>query len=1112
MTFQRRRRGLAALVIVATASAWFAVVAPPGRAVQIAQDRVVSDVPAPWTPQILDGRVEVIRQIGNRILAGGTFTQAQNSGGGATFTRNRLIAFNATTGAIDTGFAPNVNGTVTSMVQVPGSTDLIIGGNFTSVNGVARQRLARINSTTGAVVTSFTATASAIVQDMTLVGSNIVVGGNFQQVSGVARSRLAMISATTGALQPSLNLSIAGLHTGGVTHVNELDVSPDGTRLLIVGNFTTVAGQPREQIAMIDLTTNPASLTDWQTNDFIGQCHPNYATYMRDVEYSPDGTYFVIVTTGAGFYPTTLCDTASRWEANATGPDQHPTWADYTGGDSLTAVAVTGTAIYVGGHPRWMNNGIVGDFAVGGAVVREGIAALDPQNGMPLRWNPGRARGQGVFGFLATPAGLWIGHDTNSVGGATHRRIAFFPLAGGSVVPIGQDATLPGTVFAAPPQACSNEPNPYLYRVNAGGPPVAASDCGPDWAGDQDFSSPYRNDGSNTADWGSNGSMGPSLPVTTPGAIFATERWDPGDPPEMHWSFPVPAGTALQIRLYFTNQYGGTSQVGQRVFDVTLDGTEVLSDYDIVADVGDQTAVMKSWNVTSDGAVDIEFGHVVENPLVNGIEVVDRNLLPGPQPIPAPFLRRSAYDGTAFGPTTTLNTPGTDWSQARGTFFLNGTLYAGWSNGRLYGWTFDGSALGDQEDVLEQGDYVLGPDWISFADVSGMFWLDGRLYLTRVGDPNLSYRFFTPESELVGTNTAVVSGPGIDGLDWSDVRGMTYASGRIYVVDGVGNLRRIAVNGGVPDPATLTTVSGPAIDGRDWRSNGLFVTSQAPPTDTTPPTTPGQPVGTATGPSTIDVTWDASSDAVSSQLTYRIYRDGGGSPVGTVTSASTTTVSFTDTGLGAGTTHTYTVTAADGAGNTSPASPPSAPITTTSAIFADDFGSGTLVAWDTATRMTVDTTTGGAAPPSARASVTGQSAFLRENLVTTLTTGCVSEAVNLSSLGANAVDLVRFRTAVGGPVVRVFASASRVLVLRSDVTGAQRSSGVALPAGWNTIELCGTVGTSGSWSLYLNGGQIVNGWTADTGTTPIGRIDVGDTASKTFAMNVDDVVVDQTVG
>jgi PKD repeat protein len=52
----------------------------------------------------------------------------------------------------------------------------------------------------------------------------------------------------------------------------------------------------------------------------------------------------------------------------------------------------------------------------------------------------------GVFDLLATPAGLWIGHDTNMVGGEYHAKLAFFPTAGGKVVPRPSAGTLPGTV------------------------------------------------------------------------------------------------------------------------------------------------------------------------------------------------------------------------------------------------------------------------------------------------------------------------------------------------------------------------------------------------------------------------------------------------------------------------------------------------------------------------------------------------------------------------------------------------------------------------------------------------------------------------------------------
>ena len=59
-------------------------------------------------------------QVGNRMIVAGTFTQAQNAGSTTTLTRNRILAFNATTGVIDTAFNPNVNGEITSMVVAPG--------------------------------------------------------------------------------------------------------------------------------------------------------------------------------------------------------------------------------------------------------------------------------------------------------------------------------------------------------------------------------------------------------------------------------------------------------------------------------------------------------------------------------------------------------------------------------------------------------------------------------------------------------------------------------------------------------------------------------------------------------------------------------------------------------------------------------------------------------------------------------------------------------------------------------------------------------------------------------------------------------------------------------
>jgi hypothetical protein len=299
---------------------------------------------------------------------------------------------------------------------------------------------------------------------------------------------------------------------------------------------------------------------------------------------------------------------------------------------------------------------------------------------------------------------------------------------------------------------------------------------------------------------------------------------------------------------------------------------------------------------------------------------------------------------------------------------------------------------------------------------------------------------------------------------------------------------------------------------RAMGADPYFDPSQGPP-DTTPPTQPGTPSGVSNSPTSIDLTWSASTDDVSSTLTYLVRRDG--QQVGTVDSSSTTSVGFTDSGLASGSTHTYSIVALDGAGNPSPESGISAPITVQSAgpsIFADDFSSGGFTNWNGVTRLTIAATSGGDAPPSARAQVTNQSAWAYRTLPGTFGSVCMSLAVNAASTGGSAPVLLRLRTGANGPVARVFVNTSGTLVVRSDVSGAQRFSGVALGTGWHTIELCGTVGSAGQWSLYRDGVQIVAGWTANTGTTPVGRIEIGDTAAKTFTINFDDVIVDQEVG
>jgi chitodextrinase len=93
-------------------------------------------------------------------------------------------------------------------------------------------------------------------------------------------------------------------------------------------------------------------------------------------------------------------------------------------------------------------------------------------------------------------------------------------------------------------------------------------------------------------------------------------------------------------------------------------------------------------------------------------------------------------------------------------------------------------------------------------------------------------------------------------------------------------------------------------------------TSAGPP-DTTPPTTPGNVSATPVSSSQVNVAWSASTDNVG-VTGYKVFRNG------SLAGSTTTALTYSDTGLAASTTYTYTVVAFDAAGNVST---PSTPVT-----------------------------------------------------------------------------------------------------------------------------------------------------------------------------------------
>ena len=442
------------LITVATAAGLLALGMPAalaGTGGEQPPSGVVSSTPVSNTPHLKaadDNPTQEIRQLvqcGNTMYAVGTFTTIVK--GSTTYTRNNVFSFSATAPYTVTSWAPNVLGTygtissssntVNTIGFVNGNcADAYIGGKFTSVNGTAVQNIAEIDTTTGNVVSTFASKAAGAVQTIVGVGNHLLVGGNFTGINGdTTDPYMASLNPVTGRSDNFLHLNISGNYqypgvVSNATRVYNQQLSHGGTLDLVEGDFTSVGGQQREQIFMLNVGGSSATVTGWTSPEFDGsnssypyQCATVEPFYTQAASWSPDDQTVYIGTTG--YHPfvqnpgngpwTGLCDAAAAFPATQTSVLH--TWVNYTGCDSLYSTAADANGAYFGGHERFSMNTNGCDGLGPGGYNAPGMEGLDPANGN-LYVTPdnsagyySRDRGLGADDMLATGAGLWIASD-----------------------------------------------------------------------------------------------------------------------------------------------------------------------------------------------------------------------------------------------------------------------------------------------------------------------------------------------------------------------------------------------------------------------------------------------------------------------------------------------------------------------------------------------------------------------------------------------------------------------------------------------------------------------------------------------------------------------------
>jgi Carbohydrate binding domain/Domain of unknown function (DUF5122) beta-propeller len=444
---------------------------PPAQA-SLLQPAVVSENPADTTPHIVlsdtSYDVRAYAQVGRTIYAGGRFAQVQDPTMTTTYNRQNFVAFDSETGVISP-LNLSFDGMVGAIEATADGSALYIAGAFSKVNGITRRGIMKYDLINDRIDPTFAPTGMRTVSDIKLANGAVIAAGNFTK-------KLMAMNPTTGADTAAINITVTGVvDPANETKIQYIAVSPDGTRLVATGNFTTVNGQSRRRAFELNLGAT-AELSTWHAPRFDVNCvATSRLISAQGVDFSPDGSYFVIVATGGPTGTNGICDAAARFETANVSGSAEPTWINWTGGDTLYSVAVTGPAVYVGGHQRWLDNPFGHDSAGPGAVSRPGIGAIDPVSGMALPWNPTKSRNHGTMVLYATSRGLWVGSDGTEFGHEPHVGIGFAPLDPGPT----PDTTRPNTFIDSGPSGSvpdtsatftfsASEPSTFMCRFDSG--------------------------------------------------------------------------------------------------------------------------------------------------------------------------------------------------------------------------------------------------------------------------------------------------------------------------------------------------------------------------------------------------------------------------------------------------------------------------------------------------------------------------------------------------------------------------------------------------------------------------------------------------------------------
>ena len=232
---------------------------------------------------------------------------------------NRIARLNLN-GGLDTTFAPGAGAdNFINAVALTSAGQVVIGGGFTSFNGASRRGVARLNSD-GSLDTTFNPGlgANGTVWGLAVQSPNgqVVIGGDFTTVNGEVRQYVARLNPN-GSVDESFTPSVPD------NQVNAVAIDNTG-KVIIGGTFSTINGTRLRSIARLnvdgslDTTFNPGTGVDGpvyavtiQTDNkiMIGGAFSEFDLQQRNgiARLNTDGSLDTTFDPGTGFDGPVYC-------------------------------------------------------------------------------------------------------------------------------------------------------------------------------------------------------------------------------------------------------------------------------------------------------------------------------------------------------------------------------------------------------------------------------------------------------------------------------------------------------------------------------------------------------------------------------------------------------------------------------------------------------------------------------------------------------------------------------------------------------------------------------------------------------------------------------------